>query len=82
MKINFEFQTGHGAYKDALYLNDNHSLSQDEINALKQERLDKWLYYMDNPAPPEPEKETVEVEGVLYEKIEIDGQILLKPVEE
>lgn len=80
MKIDFEFTTQYGIFRDALYLDDNHALSEAEINALKQERLDNWLYAVENP--PEPEPEIVEIDGMLYEKIDIDGQIVLKPVED
>jgi hypothetical protein len=79
MKIDFEFTTPYGVFRDALYLDDDHQLSEVEINALKQERLDNWLYAIENPPAPEPE--TVEIDGVLYEKVDVDGQIVLKPVE-
>lgn len=80
MKIDFEFTTQYGVFRDALYLEDDHQLTADDINALKQERLDKWLYTIENPpAPPEPE--IVEIDGVQYEKVEMDGQTVLKPVE-
>jgi hypothetical protein len=79
MKIDFEFTTPYGVFRDALYLDDDHQLSEAEINALKQERLDNWLAAIENPPAPEPE--TVEIDGVLYEKVDVDGQIFLKPVE-
>lgn len=79
MQIIFEFTTKHGVYRDALYLDDDHTLSEAEINALKQERLDNWLDVVENPPTPEPD--IVEIDGVVYEKIELDGQIVLKPVE-
>lgn len=79
MQIIFEFTTKYGVFRDALYLDDDHTLSEDEINALKQERLDNWLYFVENPPAPEPD--TVEINGVVYEKIELDGQIVLKPAE-
>jgi hypothetical protein len=78
MKIDFEFTTPYGVFRDALYLDDDHQLSEAEITALKQKRLDNWLDAVENPPAPEPE--TVEIDGVLYEKVEMDGQILLKPV--
>lgn len=79
MKIDFEFTTQHGVFRDALYLDDDHQLSEVEINALKQARLDNWLYVVENP--PEPEIEIVEINGVQYEKVNVNGQILLKPLE-
>jgi hypothetical protein len=78
MKIDFEFTTPYGVFRDALYLDDDHQLTGDQINALKQERLDNWLFTIENPpAPPE----IVEIDGVQYERVEINGQIVLKPVE-
>lgn len=79
MKIEFEFTTQYGVFRDALYLDDDHQLSDAEIAALKQERLDNWLYAVENPPAFEPE--TVEIDGVLYEQVEIDGQSVLKPVQ-
>lgn len=79
MQIIFEFTTKYGVFRDALYLDDDHTLTEAEINALKQERLDNWLYAIENPPAPEPD--TVEIDGVSYEKVELDGQTVLKPVE-
>jgi hypothetical protein len=52
MKIDFEFTTPYGVFRDALYLDDEHQLTEAEINALKQERLDNWLQAIENPAEP------------------------------
>lgn len=79
MKIDFEFTTAHGVFRDALYLDDDHTLSEAEITALKQERLDGWLHVIENP--PQPQPKTTEIDGVIYEKMDIDGQIVLKPLE-
>ena len=49
MKIDFEFTTHYGVFRDALYLDDDHQLTEGEINALKQERLDNWLLIIENP---------------------------------
>jgi hypothetical protein len=43
IKIDFEFQTEFGLFRDALHLPDNHGLSDEQINALKVERRDNWL---------------------------------------
>ena len=79
IKIDFEFQTKYGKFRDALHLPDDHGLSDEQIAGMQQERLDNWLFAVENP--PEPESETVEIGGVTYEKVEVDGQIVLKPVE-
>lgn len=76
IKLDFEFDTRYGAYRDALYLEDNHNFTEQDIEAMKQERLDNWIYSIENP----PTSNYVEIDGVQYEKIEIDGQFVLKPV--
>jgi len=38
-------------FSDALYLADNHGLTDVEIEAMKQARYDKWRDYIDNPPP-------------------------------
>lgn len=79
MKIDFEFETVYGKFRDALHLPDDHSYTQEQIAEMQTERLNNWLFNVENPPAPEPE--TVEIDGVVYEKVEIDGQIVLKPVE-
>lgn len=77
MKIDFEFETQYGKYKDALYLPDDHNFTQQQIEEMQVERLNAWVYTIENPIVPD----VVTVDGVTYEKIEVDGQILLKPIE-
>jgi len=77
MKIDFEFQTPYGKFADALHLPDDHGLSDAEIQAMKEQRRDNWIAVVTAP-PIEPD--TVELDGVTYEKVEIDGQTVLKPV--
>jgi hypothetical protein len=78
-KIDFSFETKYGVFRDALYLPEGHTYTQEQIAAMQTERLNNWLFAVENP--PEPEPETVEIGGVTYEKVEIDGQVFLKPVE-
>lgn len=81
ISIVFEFTTKHGIFKDALHLPDDHSYTEEEINEMKQQRLDNWLYIVENPPPP-PQSETVVIDGVAYEEVVVDGRVLLKPVSE
>ena len=78
MKIDFEFETSYGKFRDALYLPDDSTFTQDQIEAMKQERLDNWLFVVENPPPSVPVE--MVIDGVTYEQIEIDGQVVLKPV--
>jgi hypothetical protein len=78
IKIDFEFTTKYGKFRDALTLPDNHGFTDAEIDAMKQQRFNNWVAVVEAP-PVEPD--TVEIDGVTYEKVEIDGQTVLKPVE-
>jgi hypothetical protein len=78
MKIDFDFITAHGIFRDALTLPDDQTYTDDEIQSMKQQRVDNWIAVVTAPAI---EPDTVEIDGVTYEKIEIDGQTVLKPVE-
>ena len=43
MKIDFSFDTNYGKFADALHLPDDHTFSELEIEAMKQQRLDNWI---------------------------------------
>ena len=76
MKIDFEFETKYGMFRDALYLPDDHSYTDEQIAVMKQERLDNWLFVIENPP------EAVEIDGVAYENFDVDGQLFLNAVSE
>jgi hypothetical protein len=50
MKIDFEFDTPHGMFRDALHLPDDHTFTDAEIQAMKQQRVDNWIAVV--TAPP------------------------------
>ena len=50
IKIDFSFDTQFGKFADALHLPDDHGMSDADIEAMKQQRLDNWLAIV-NPAP-------------------------------
>jgi hypothetical protein len=50
MKIDFEFDTAHGMFRDALHLPDDHTFTDAEIEAMKQQRVDNWIAVV--TAPP------------------------------
>jgi hypothetical protein len=70
MKIDFEFDTPYGKFRDALHLPDNHGLSDAEIEAMKEQRRDNWIAVVTAPSVEEPEPEFVEIDGVKYIKEE------------
>lgn len=53
MKIDFQFDTPHGKFADALHLPDNHGFSAAEIEAMKQQRVNNWIAVV--TAPPAEE---------------------------
>lgn len=75
IKIDFEFDTQHGKYRDALHLPDDHGLTESEIEAMKQARRDNWIDAVENlPLVPDPEPvsqppETIEIAGETYSKL-------------
>lgn len=50
MVIDFTFDTEYGSFSDALVLPDDHTFTDDEIEAMKQERLSNWIAII--TAPP------------------------------
>ena len=43
MQIRFTFDTQYGSFSDALYLDDGHTFTEAEVEAMKQERLNNWI---------------------------------------
>lgn len=66
MKIDFEYDTPHGVFRDALHLPDDHGFSDIEIEAMKQQRRDNWIAIVTAPPVEEPAPEYVEIDGVRY----------------
>jgi hypothetical protein len=50
MKIDFSFDTPHGKFADALHLPDDHTYTDAEIEAMKQQRLDNWIAVVTAPS--------------------------------
>ena len=51
IKIDFEFDTPHGVFRDALHLPDDHGMTDEQVDAMKQQRVDNWIAIV--TAPPE-----------------------------
>lgn len=49
IKIDFQFQTEYGLFSDALYLPDDNTYTDAEIQAMKDERVNNWLQVISNP---------------------------------
>jgi len=54
VSIVFEFDTTYGVFRDALVLPDDHGLSDAELEAMKQQRLDNWIAVITAPPVEEP----------------------------
>jgi len=52
IKIDFEFESPYGIFRDALHLADDHTFTEDEIASMKQQRYDNWWAIV-NPPPTE-----------------------------
>jgi hypothetical protein len=53
-KIDFEFDTPHGVFRDALHLPDDHTFTDAEIQAMKEQRRDNWIAVVTAPPVEEP----------------------------
>jgi len=54
IKIDFSFETKYGKFADALHLPDDHGFTDEEIEAMKQQRLTNWLAIVEPQEPPPP----------------------------
>jgi len=57
MKINFSFDTQYGTFNDAIHLPDDHTLTEEQIQSLKQERLNNWITIIETPSEEIPPTE-------------------------
>lgn len=72
IKIDFEIKNEkYGVYRDALYLPEDHTHSEADIESMKQERYNNWLNIIENP--PVVEEVTPVVEDNPDDYIEING---------
>jgi hypothetical protein len=49
MQIRFTFETKYGPFSDALYLDEDHTFTDAEVEAMKQERLTNWITMLETP---------------------------------
>jgi hypothetical protein len=57
--INFEISKDGHTYRDAIHLPEDHNLSEEQIEVIKQQRFDNWYQIITNP--PVEEEQLVEV---------------------
>jgi len=70
VKINFNFDTKYGVFRDALHLPEDHQFSDEEIEVMKQERINNWIDAVENPPPPIEES----IEEVVEEVVQPEEQ--------
>jgi hypothetical protein len=70
IKIDFEFETPHGKFADALHLPEDHTFNEAEIQAMKEQRRDSWIAVVTAPSPEPEINATVEIAGEVYQKLE------------
>jgi Protein of unknown function (DUF2673) len=51
MKIDFEFDSTYGVFRDSLHLPDDHTFTDTEISTMKQQRFDNWIAIVTAPSP-------------------------------
>jgi hypothetical protein len=73
MKIEFEFQTPHGVFRDALHLPEDHKFTDAEIEVMKQQRVDNWVILVETPPVLDEQPDFIEIDGVRYAKVSDNG---------
>ena len=74
MKIEFSIETEYGTYTDALNLPDDVTYSNEEIDAMKQDRVNNWLAIITAPPIDIQEEQFIEETQVIEETPVIDIQ--------
>jgi hypothetical protein len=69
IKIDFEFGTEPHIFRDAIHLPADHTLSDAEIEAIKQSRYDNWV----SVAKPLAEETTTDLLLDAGDYVEVDG---------
>lgn len=67
IKIDFEKTSEDGLmiYRDAIYLEDSHTHTDDEIEAMKQARFDRWYIAVTTPAVEDVQADAIPTDPVV-----------------
>jgi hypothetical protein len=57
IKINFVIEQNGERFADALHLEDDHTFTDEQIEAMKQARFDKWYTFINTPTEEVPQGE-------------------------
>lgn len=58
IKIDFEKTDGVYIYRDALWLPEDHTYTEAELEAMKQQRFDRWIAVITAPPPLDQPEDT------------------------
>ena len=53
-KVDFEYETKYGKFADAIWYPDDAPMTDEEVEAEKQRRLDNWIAMLETPPTEEP----------------------------
>jgi hypothetical protein len=56
IKIDFVIEQNGERFADALHLEDDHTFTDEEIEAMKQARFDKWYVFINTPTQETPQE--------------------------
>ena len=62
IKIDFEFESKYGVFRDAINLPDDHGMTDEQIAAMKQQRFDNWIAIIEAPAAAEDQPQETPVQ--------------------
>lgn len=60
MIVDFTFKTAYGTFSDALNLPDDQQFTDEQIEEMKQQRLNNWIAIITNPTLAEASEEQAE----------------------
>lgn len=53
ISVDFSFDTKYGKFADAIWFPDDAPMTDEEVEAEKQRRLDNWIAIIETPSEPE-----------------------------
>jgi hypothetical protein len=62
IKIDFEFESKYGVFRDAIHLPEDHGMTEEQIAAMKQQRFDNWIAVIETPVATEEQTQETPVQ--------------------
>lgn len=74
IQITYEFESDYGTFRDAIYLPDDHTFTDSEIEAMKYERFNRWQEGVNRPpTPPNPPADLLNISQEFQPTIKLNG---------